>query len=220
MVFEITGNSCLGYTMRQRMVVNISDDEGDTDELDFQIETFESGAGDVFTFDSRTSMDDRIVEAVAGEARRSGEGIEVTLSEPSAKTITLDGDTLFPSQHMEAILEAARSDQGFLSAEIYEGAGSGEASDSVAAAIGPSSVAAAEGALRDGIRRWPLSVGYFGGEEGSEEILGEETPSYQMQFTLYENGVTNDLLMDYGEYSLSGSIEQIEALENSDCPSP
>jgi hypothetical protein len=41
-----------------------------------------------------------------------------------------------------------------------------------------------------------------------------------MRFTLYENGVTNDLVMDYGNYALSGTIESIEPLTVSDCALP
>ena len=41
-----------------------------------------------------------------------------------------------------------------------------------------------------------------------------------MSFTLYENGVTNDLVMDYGDYALSGSLKTIEPLAEPDCPSP
>ena len=50
--------------------------------------------------------------------------------------------------------------------------------------------------------------------------LGEELPTYQMSFTLYENGVTNDLVMDYGDYALSGSLEEIEPLADQGCPIP
>jgi hypothetical protein len=64
-------------------------------------------------------------------------------------------------------------------------------------------------------------VGYFDGvEKQSEEDLGEEMPAYQMRFTLYENGVTNNLVMDYGDYALSGKIERIEPLKVSDCALP
>lgn len=220
MVFEITGSACLGYTMRQRMVINIGNDDGNMGRLDFQISTFESGEGDLYSFDSRTRLNQEVIEAVVGEARRLNSGIEVTLTEPSEKTVRLDDDTLFPSQHLQAILDAAASDRNFLAAELYEGAGTGEVSDAVTAAIGSAVSAGSEGTLRDGVRHWPVSVGYFDGDDGSEEVFGEEMPSYQMQFTLYENGVTNDLLMDYGDYALSGSLEQIEPLERPDCPSP
>lgn len=220
MVFEITGSVCDGYKMRQRMVVNIGDEEGNVGLLDFQIVTFESGAGDLYSFDSRTRVNDSVVEAVEGEARRQGSDIEVTLKQPSEKTVRLDGVALFPSQHLQAIIDAAVADRNFLSVELYEGAGTGEASDAVAAAIGGAEQAGGDGLLRRGVRHWPISVGYFDGAAEDSTDLGEELPSYQMSFTLYENGVTNDLLMDYGDYALSGSLKDIQPLAIADCRSP
>jgi hypothetical protein len=219
MVFEITGGACEGYRMRQRMVVNIGDEDGNLGQLDFSISTFESGDGDIYRFDSRTTLNAETVEAVVGEARRGAGGVEVTLKQPAEKTLQLDPDTLFPSQHLQTILDAARADRKFVAAEIYEGAGSGEDSDAATAAIGEVDTAGRPAPLRNGARHWPVSVGYFDGlgEEGDD--LGEETPAYQMQFTLYENGVTNDLVMDYGDYALSGSLQEIEALAAPDCAS-
>jgi len=220
MVFEITGNACQGFRMRQRMVVNIADGDGNPGVLDFRISTFESGDGDVYSFDSSTKVNQEVVEAVEGEARREGKDIEITLKQPAEKIVRLNGAVLFPSQHLQAILDAAQAERKFLSVDIYEGAGTGEASDEAAAAIGAGVSAAKEGPLRGGVRHWPVSVGYFDGGSGEVSELGEELPSYQMSFTLYENGVTNDLVMDYGDYALSGSLEEIEPLADQGCPHP
>lgn len=220
MVFEITGSSCQGYRMRQRMMVNIADEDGNVGLLDFRIVTFESGQGDVYNFDARTRMNKDVVEAVEGEARRTEGGIEIKLKQPAEKTVELDGDALFPSQHIRVILDAALADRNFVSAEIYEGAGTGETSDAASAAIGKEVLDDQDGALRAGVRHWPVSVGYFGRESEEKKGFGEELPSYQMRFTLFENGVTNDLIMDYGNYALSGSLESLEPIEASDCPAP
>jgi hypothetical protein len=219
MVFEVTGSACLGYTMRQRMVVNIGDEEGNTGELDFQILTFESGAGDVYSFDSRTTMNEEVVETVEGEARRKGSDIEVTLKQPSEKTVKLDGEVLFPSQHLQAILDAARADRSFLAVDVYEGAGTGESSDEASAAIGRETRTGAGDLVGGGVRQWPVSIGYFDEEKQPEEHTGEGLPTYQMSFNLYENGVTSDLVMNYGNYALSGSLKKIERLSAPECSS-
>ena len=201
--------------------VIIGDEEGNLGLLDFRITTFESGDGGLYSFDSRTTLNREVVEQVEGEARRLGSGVQVKLKQPSQKTVQLAGDTLFPSQHLQAILDAALANRKFVSADIYEGAGSGEASDAASAAIGRVLAAAPQGPLLRGGRHWPVSVGYFDGEKDTQAstALGEELPTYQMQFTLYENGVTNDLVMDYGNYALAGSLQQIEALEAPGCAS-
>ena len=219
MVFELTGGACQGYNMRQRMVVNIGDEEGNLGLLDFRIVTFESADGRVYDFDARTKLNKDVIEAVQGQARRTEAGVEVTLTAPVKKVVRLDGDTLFPSQHLRVILDAALADQNFVIAEIYEGAGDGEDSDSASAAIGKAVLGGPGDTLRAGVRHWPVSVGYFGRETDEKEKFGEEVPSYQMRFTLYENGVTNDLVMDYGNYALSGSLEYLEPIKAAECPS-
>lgn len=221
MVFEVTGNACEGYKMRQRMVVNIGDDEGNLGLLDFRITTFESGDGDVYNFDSRTSVNQEVVESVVGEARRNGDKIDVSLTQPAAKKVTLDGGVLFPSQHMQAIIDAAIANRRFLQADIYEGAGTGDSPDEVSAAIGGELPVAKDEPLRTGVRNWPVSVGYFDPAKPTAGTsgLGEQLPTYQMSFTLYENGVTNDLVMDYGDYALSGSLKEIEPLASDSCTS-
>lgn len=220
MVFEVTGSACNGYSMRQRMIVNIGDEDGNIGVLDFRIRTFESGDGQVYDFSSRTTMNKEVVESVEGKARREGSKIEISLTEPAKKTVELDSGVLFPSQHLQAIIDAAMANRRVLSAEIYEGAGKGEASDEATAAIGNALPLDASSPLRNGVRRWPISVGYFEpGEASADDDLGEELPSYQLSFTLYENGVTNDLVMDYGKYALSGSLKTIEPLERPDCAS-
>jgi hypothetical protein len=217
MVFEVTGSACEGYKMRQRMVVNIGDEEGNMGLLDFRVSTFESGDGNVYSFDSRTELNDEVVEAVEGEARRGSGSIEVSLKQPTTKKVMLDSSVLFPSQHMQAIIDAAIANRRFISTDIYEGAGTGDSSDEAATAIGHGVSVSADSPLRSGVRHWPISVGYFDPTEKTEEGLGEEVPSYQMSFTLYENGVTSDLIMDYGNYALSGSLEKLEPLKSVDC---
>ena len=219
MVFELTGSACAGYTMRQRMVVSIVDSDGSPGVLDFRVSTFETGEGDLYRFTSRTIMNDEVLESLGGVATRGSSGVEVALAKPGDSTVALARDTLFPTQHLRAILGAARADQRFLAAEIYEGGGEGETSDSAAAMIGQKLGPSTEGLLRTGVTSWPISVGYFNDKE-EKEGFGEELPSYQVSFTLYENGVTNDLVMDYGDYALSGRLHTIEPLEPEACPGP
>ena len=123
---------------------------------------------------------------------------------------------------MQAIIDAALANRKVLTANIYEGAGSGDASDAATAAIGGVKPVGVEAPLRKGVRAWPVSVGYFehadeSDDAAGEEGLGEELPSYQMSFTLYENGVTNDLVMDYGKYALAGTLQTIEPLAKTNC---
>lgn len=215
MVFEVAGSACEGYTMSQRMVVRLGDTEGDDRLLDFRVSTFESGDGQLYRFTSRTYINDRVVEEVTGTAERTGRDIQVKLQNPDEKVVRLGEQALFPSQHLHAILAAAKADRRFVSAEIYEGAGKGETADTATAVIGGPEKEDASEPVTGGKLRWPVSIAYFNNESGGAS--GEQTPTYQMSFLLYENGVTRDLMMDYGDYVLSGTLQSIDALEPSPC---
>lgn len=55
---------------------------------------------------------------------------------------------------------------------------------------------------------WPVTIAYF-----NENAAGDPTPVYNMSFKLYENGITRDLTMDYGDFVLSGSLVKLELLK-------
>ena len=58
---------------------------------------------------------------------------------------------------------------------------------------------------------WPVSIGYF------EAKGGDLTPSYQIDFRLYENGVSRELLIDYGDFSIHGTLTSLEYIKAPEC---
>ena len=42
---------------------------------------------------------------------------------------------------------------------------------------------------------WPVTIAYF-----NDDATGDALPIYRMEFKLYENGITRDLTMDYGDF--------------------
>ena len=61
---------------------------------------------------------------------------------------------------------------------------------------------------------WPVSIGYF------EAKGGDLTPSYQIDFRLYANGVSRELLIDYGDFSIHGTLTSLEYLKRLGVPYP
>ena len=56
---------------------------------------------------------------------------------------------------------------------------------------------------------WPVDIAYF--DETSE--AGEDMPDYRISFKLYENGLTRDLEMDYGDFSIHGELVDLAVFE-------
>ncbi len=69
----------------------------------------------------------------------------------------------------------------------------------------------AAAALRE-TESWPVTVSYFPDDKG------EALPDYQVSFDLYANGVATGLVLDYGDFSLAGTLSGLEFLEMPACP--
>jgi hypothetical protein len=55
---------------------------------------------------------------------------------------------------------------------------------------------------------WPVTIAYF-----NENAKSDALPVYRMSFKLYENGITRDLTMDYGDFVLTGKLAKLELLD-------
>ena len=63
--------------------------------------------------------------------------------------------------------------------------------------------------------RWPVTISYF--DRAAGEKTGEQTPVYAITFELYENGVSRALLLDYGDFVLTGEMTSLEIKDGKPC---
>ena len=222
MVFEFTGSECDGYSLNMRMVTQMTDTQGQTNLTDLRSSTWEQGDGQKFRFQSAQYLNDKLGDVTMGRAVRETpkEAVKVKLSQPSAAELDLSGPLLFPTQHSFALIAAARAGQGLFQARVYDGSEKGQKVYDTTAFIGtevqPGSDPKLEQVAKDKglgeLASWPVSIGYF------EAKGGDLTPSYQIDFRLYENGVSRDLLIDYGDFSIHGTLTSLEYLKATECP--
>ncbi len=224
MVFEFTGSECDGYTLNMRMVTQMTDSQGQTNRTDLRSSTWEQGNGQTFRFQSAQYLNDKLNDVTTGRAARgtADKAVEVKLSRPARAEINLPGQVLFPTQHSLALIGAAKEGGTLLQAQIYDGSEKGQKVYDTTAFIGKPVAGGADQALEPAAKEkglaelisWPVSIGYF------EAKGGDLTPSYQIDFRLYMNGVSRDLLIDYGDFSIQGKLSSLEYLKAGACPAP
>lgn len=222
MVFEFSGSSCDGYTLNMRLVTQVTDTQGEATLTDLRSSSWEQGNAQKFSFNSTQYLNQKLNETTSGRAIRAGaesQG-EVVLAKPSRAQVKLPQGVMFPTQHSLALLSSAHTGQSILQAKIYDGSDKGQKVYETTAFIGKPvqpgndkelEPVAAEGGLKDMIS-WPISISYFEGKS-RDEIL----PAYQLDFRLYANGVSRKLVIDYGEFSIQGSLRSLEYLKADDC---
>jgi hypothetical protein len=213
--YEFRGSACDGYTSSFRQMTEMERGEGDPIAMDVNASSFEAGDGASmrFTIDTKGVQD---TPPIAGTATRSAnDDLKVELTAPDAKTIDFGRDVLFPTQHVERLIEAAKGGGGAVQARVYDGSDTGAKIYATLAVIGkeatkPSDDTSNAAALKD-VRRWPVVVSYF------NEASKDSAPEYTLSYDLYENGVSGSLKLDYGTFALSAHLRKLEILPTSAC---
>ncbi len=225
LVFEFNGNACDGYTQNMRFVTVVIDQKGTSTLTDLRSSSWEDGAGKRFRFNSHHYRDRKLKESVKGDAVRSERGteVEVALSKPKAQKFKFSDNVLFPNQHSISVLKHALSGDRVLQARIYDGSDKGEKVFDTTTIIGklqlsgskqlPNSIANL--ARLKSMPSWPIAISYF--EIGQSASRGEELPVYELAFRIYANGVSRNLLINYGDFSIRGVLKEIEFFKADVC---
>ena len=216
MVYEFTGSECEGYKVNFRFVTET--EVGEEKRIsDQRSTTFEDISGGRFEFESKSYTGDRLDKEVQGLAEEHGDKVSVDLTSPTEKHVDLQ-PSRFPTEHMLEVIKMARSGKHFFEARVFDGSDNGDKTVFTTTIVGsPTGVlpddpdAKSAGKLKDE-KTWPVTIAYFNDEKA------DGLPTYRMSFKLYDNGVSRDLTMDYGDFALKGHLVKLDFLHETTCP--
>ncbi|MGD9867874.1 MAG: cell envelope integrity EipB family protein [Hyphomicrobiales bacterium] len=223
LVFEVTGSPCEGYTVNMRHVVRVTDSSGQAVLMDRRSSTWEQGDGGEFRFNYSNYVDEKLSDTTSGSAsRKEGKSeLDIELKKPEQSSRSLPGTgTLFPTQHSLAILKGAEAGKSVVQSRVFEGFEKEERIYNTTAFIGKLSPPGTNEKLSrvandeplNKLASWPVTISYFDGKG-----TGEETPSYEIRFRMFANGVSRDLAIDYGNFAIKGNLRSLEFLKPADC---
>lgn len=206
--------ACDGYVLNQRFVIETTTDDG-TILNNMVLNSWEALDGQSFRFKMKDEVNGDVEQELNGEARvndRSGGSVRFTLPEDTA--LALPPMTLFPTDHTVRLLALARSGGNWLQASVYDGASS-EAYSEVGGFIG-GELPAESGTNPvleplKGQRSWRIRLAYFTSDKA------QDTPDYEIAYRLYENGVADDIVFDYGDYAIRASLKLLELKPRDAC---
>jgi hypothetical protein len=223
-LYNFSGSACEGYTSEFRQVSELDSGEGKTTLSDLRSKSWEDGAGKSYRFKIDTRMNDGDSAPVDGVAERDGDHVTVKLKQPVAKTFTLDGSTVFPTEQIERIIAAARAGKSVLELMVYDGSDNGEKVYNTLSVIGQPipgdrSIATPDPSTANDVMksltRWPVTVSYY--DHDAKDKDGEQTPVYAMSFELFENGVSRALVLDYNDFVISGALGKFDVRDSKPC---
>jgi EipB-like len=213
--YEFRGSTCEGYTSNFRQMTQMERSEGDPISMQVNANSFEEGNAKSMRFqiDSQSMQD---TPPVAGTATRGDDdNMRVMLTKPKAQTLDFGHEVMFPTQHIERLIEVAKQGGGPMQARVYDGSDTGAKIFATMSVVGKEATKPDEdtetASALSGIRRWPVVISYF------NEAATDAPPEYTLSFDLYENGVSGSLKLDYGSFALRARLRKLEILPTSAC---
>ncbi len=215
MVYEFNGSPCEGYTVNFRFVTEIA--TGDSTRLsDQQTTTYEDAKGKTFSFVTKSFIDQTLDKEVKGTAIRKDDGVEVDLDKPQKNVVHLAG-TQFPTQHLVELIGKAEKGERFYETSLFDGSEDADKVMTTTVVVGKKAGAEKDDPELPALAKlskdeyWPVDIAYF---DLSEKESGEEVPEYRISFKLHENGLTRDLTMDYGDFSMTGKLVNLSLFDS------
>jgi hypothetical protein len=213
--YEFRGSACEGYTSNFRQMTEMERSEGEPVSMRVNAMSFEEANGKSMRFqvDSEGAQN---TPPVAGTATRgANDELRVVLTKPTAQTLDFGHEVLFPTQHIERLIEAAKHGGGAMQARVYDGSDTGAKIFATMSVVGKEATKPDEdtetASALSGIRRWPVVISYF------NEAATDAPPEYTLSFDLYENGVSGSLKLDYGAFALRARLRKLEILPTISC---
>jgi hypothetical protein len=209
MLFELI-DVCESWTTRQRFTMTLRNREGTELETGSDYATLESMDGRTLRFSLTQVTQGAVSSRVVGQAELGPDGSGVArYSEPEVKELPIPAGTLLPNTHTIAALNAARAGQRLLVAPIFDGTtadGAQQTTTVMSPWQGPQPVPEAPSLSTLGSSR--MRIAFF--EPDGEQAGGARTPSYEVSLRYFENGVADDMIMDFGDFTVRAKLMKLE----------
>jgi envelope integrity protein B len=209
------GETCDGWTVEQRYRLKMGYAESADVSLTSNFVTWESKDGFRYRFNQKETRNGADDEEVRGTAKLDGpdKGGTADFEKPAGKNFVLPAGALFPSAHTILLIDKAKAGENFVSKHVFDGA-TAENAVLVSAVIGPKVEPDADAAKKSPLLNrpgWRIRLAFFPADPKAEK------PDYELGMLLLDNGVSRDMVIDYGDYSIRATLDDIEALPKPKC---
>ncbi len=197
-------DACDGWAVRQKLSMVITNSDGQDIELVSDYTTFESKDGLRLRFRMKQTTDDAVTSQTEGTAtlRRTGGPGEVRYTMPKPMKLDLPAGTQFPMVHTLSLLNAAKEGRKFLAIPLFDGTGETGAEDSSAVVLDWKQGAATDHKVLSKLYSTRVRLAFF------ERKKAEYTPSYEVGMRYWENGVAEDMQMDFGDFVMRARMKE------------
>jgi hypothetical protein len=209
------GETCDGWTIEQRYRLNMGYSDSPDETIASNFVTWESKDGLRYRFNQKETHNGVDADEIRGSAKLDGPGKGGTamFEKPTGESFALPPGVLFPTAHTILLIDKAEAGENFVAKHVFDGS-EVENAGLVSAVIGPKVEPDAAAAKRSPLLNrpgWRVRLAFFPADQKSEK------PDYELGMLLLDNGVSRDLVIDYGDYAIGAKLDDIEAMLKPGC---
>ncbi|MFD2239015.1 EipB family protein [Aureimonas populi] len=197
---DLTMETCGRYDLDYRFVARFGQ-EGEQTLTDQRTRASEAADGASFEFETYTYVDGAEQNRIQGTAQTRDERTQVQMALPVERGFELP-PAYFPLGHTAALIRKAMQGERIVQMNLFDGDDQGDKELTTTAILSP--LGASQAAGFEGLRGWRVDESYFNADSDADGL-----PIFHTRYTLYENGVTDEIYMDFGEYALEGSLSEL-----------
>ena len=221
LAYEVAGSECAGYTIDSRFANRFTDSEQGDRLIDLQSSTYESSDGLQLEvtqkqFVNKDPADDMRISISRSAVTDEGNG---EIKGSKAKIFKVAKDVLFPTAHQKKLLALAQSGVTHDVTNLYDGSDDVKQYRVVTFIGKRRAPGSYEMDVKNPVTKdlqdqasWSFQLGYYPLDDKQAE-----TPEFQANFNMYENGVSTEMLFDYGTYAMRGKIMRFELTKPDTC---
>ncbi|MGI9438032.1 MAG: EipB family protein [Geminicoccaceae bacterium] len=208
--------ACDGWLSHQRLGFVAATEASVDFRHDVRFSSWEAIDGSKMRYTVRSFDGDQLLEEYMGEAEITSpeRGGVAVFSKPDQREVALPPGTVFPTEHIRQVLAEANGGGSFASHDVFDGWGF-DALTQVTSAIGrqrPYQPSNDDELSSDAdADAWPVSMAYYNSNQKSD------LPEFEAEFMLTEQGVLQELLLDYGDFRLKATLAEFELLDEPAC---
>ena len=205
-------DTCTGWTTAQHLVIDLTNKDGQDVRMVSDYATLESKDGMHLDFHTRQTTGSSTTQQLDGTAvlDKSGKG-HADFTAPEKSSVLLPIGTLLPMAHTSAIIDAAMAGKKFLSVPLFDGTGANGAEDTFVTIENWKPPVQQTYSALSGQSFGRVHIAFF------DRTNASETPTYEIGMRYYANGVADAMVMNFGEFSMDGALDQFELRAPAHC---
>lgn len=207
MIIELT-HDCKGWNLKQDSASVIEMKSSPSESMRSVYTAQESDDGKSLSFKTERVFNEKTKDSVEGQAGFTDKGGSITYKTPETTQIQMKAGTMPPIAHMKKLIEAAESGQQSYSTQVFDGSffGNPVLIDAfISDKKGNCQLTKTEETV------YPMNLAIYAMPSTSSN------PNFEITQNMGNNGVMCSYKINFGDYSVKGTLDRVEFLPNNVC---